>query len=87
MEQNRREFLSGTAWMLGAAALAGCALDKACGPTTSMCNFAVPPMKRIRVGFIGIGERGTAAVHRVSLLPGVETAALLSATLRISPTL
>ena len=29
METGRREFLKGTAWMLGAAAMAGCALDKA----------------------------------------------------------
>ena len=28
MRQDRREFLKGTAWMLGAAAMAGCALDK-----------------------------------------------------------
>ena len=42
----------------------------------SMCNFAVPPMERIRVGFIGIGERGTTAVFRATGLPGVETAAL-----------
>ncbi len=76
MEQNRRDFLAGTAWMLGAAALAGCAIDKACAGAANMCNFAVKPMKRIRVGFIGIGERGTAAVRRVSLLPGIETAAL-----------
>jgi len=76
MEQNRRDFLAGTAWMLGAAVLAGCAIDKACAGAANMCNFAVKPMKRIRVGFIGIGERGTAAVQRVSLLPGIETAAL-----------
>ncbi len=76
MEQNRRDFLAGTAWMLGAAVLAGCAIDKACAGAANMCNFAVKPMKRIRVGFIGIGERGTAAVRRVSLLPGIETAAL-----------
>ena len=76
MEQNRRDFLAGTAWMLGAAALAGCAIDKACAGAANMCNFAVKPMKRIRVGFIDIGERGTAAVRRVSLLPGIETAAL-----------
>ncbi len=77
MEQNRREFLAGTAWMLGAAAVAGCALDKAAGGgQAGMGNFAAPPMGRIRVGFIGIGERGTGAVHRVSGIPGIETAAL-----------
>jgi predicted dehydrogenase len=41
-----------------------------------MCNFAVPPMERIRVGFVGIGERGTTAVFRATGLPGVETAAM-----------
>ena len=41
-----------------------------------MCNFAAPPMERIRVGFIGIGERGTTAVFRATGLPGVETAAM-----------
>ncbi len=78
MEQNRRDFLKGTAWMLGAAAVAGCALDKPAfgGGGGTMSNFKVPPMKKIRMGFIGIGERGMAAVKRVSLLPGIETAAL-----------
>ena len=42
----------------------------------TMCNFAAPPMDRIRVGFIGIGERGTTAVFRATGLPGVETAAM-----------
>ena len=42
----------------------------------TMCNFAAPPMERIRVGFIGIGERGTTAVFRATGLPGVETAAM-----------
>ena len=41
-----------------------------------MCNFAAPPMERIRVGFIGIGERGTTAVFRATGLPSVETAAM-----------
>ena len=44
--------------------------------TQAMCNFAAPPMERIRVGFVGIGERGTTAVFRVSGIPGTETAAL-----------
>ena len=39
-------------------------------------RYAAPPMDRIRVGFIGIGERGTTAVFRVSGIPGTETAAL-----------
>ena len=74
---SRRDFLKGTAWMLGAAAAAGCSIDKVCFSSCgSMANFAVPPMEKVRVGFIGIGERGFAAVRRVNLFPGIETAAL-----------
>ena len=78
MKQGRRDFLKGTAWMLGAAVAGGCTFDKPFvgGGSESMCNFSVPPMRKVRVGFIGVGERGTAAVKRVSLLLGVETAAL-----------
>ena len=58
-ESSRRDFLKGTAWMLGAAAAAGCSFDKInFSNGGSMANFAVPPMEKIRVGFIGIGERG-----------------------------
>ena len=73
----RRDFLKGTAWM-GAAALAGgCHLNRlGFGEGGKMQNFALPPMKRIRVGFVGIGSRGTAAVHRVSMIPGVDIVAL-----------
>ena len=72
---DRREFLRGTGWMLAAAAAGGCVTHGFDGAGT-ITNFAVPPMSRIRVGFIGLGERGTGAVRRVALLPGVETAAL-----------
>ena len=41
-----------------------------------MSNFAMAPMDRIRIGYIGIGERGTWAVHRIATMPGVEVAAL-----------
>ena len=69
--------------MLGAALAGGCAVGRAPGETRpasavgrSMVNFAAPPMERIRVGYIGLGERGTWACHRVSGIPGIETAAL-----------
>jgi len=77
METNRRDFLMGAAWMGAAAMAAGCVSERfslaSGGP---MLGFTVPPMGKIRVGFIGIGERGTAAVRRVMLFPGVEAAAL-----------
>ena len=69
---NRREFLRGTAWMLGVAALGGCRSSIPFGDVDPITNFTVPPMSRIRVGVIGIGERGTWAVHRLSGLPGVD---------------
>ena len=74
---NRREFLKDVGGLTALGALAGCATDSLhFGGTGSMTNFAVPPLKTVRVGFIGIGERGTAAVHRVMLFPNVEAAAL-----------
>ena len=64
MEQNRREFLKRTAWMGAAAIAAGC-ISKANAVNTGigapMHGFCVAPMKQVRVGFIGIGSRGTAA--------------------------
>jgi predicted homoserine dehydrogenase-like protein len=77
MEQSRREFLKGTAWMGAAAVAAGCANGlKVCGQGGSMQGFAVAPMKKVRVGVVGIGSRGEGAVHRIAMLPGVEVAAL-----------
>ena len=46
------------------------------GQPDAMSNFTVPPMEVIRVGFIGVGNRGLTAVKRVSGLPGIEVAAL-----------
>ena len=77
MRFDRREFLKGTAWMGAAAMAAGCQLNRlGFGEGGKMQNFAVKPFKRIRVGFVGIGGRGTAAVHRVSMIPGVDIVAL-----------
>ena len=74
---NRREFLKGTAWMGVAAFAAGCQLNRlGLGAGGRMQNFALKPMKRVRVGFIGIGGRGTSAVHRVAMIPGVDIVAL-----------
>ena len=72
----RREFLKGTAWM-GAAALAGgCAGLMKLGNDGSMSNFRVAPIKRVRVGIIGLGDRGSAAVQRLARIPGLELKAL-----------
>ena len=75
---NRRDFLKETAWMGAAAVAAGCigggrGIGGAGG---SMYDFAVAPMSRIRLGFVGVGGRGYAAVERVSKIPGCDIVAL-----------
>ena len=76
---DRREFLKGTAWMGAAAFAAGCQLNRfGFGEGGQMQNYAFRKLmgKKIRVGFVGVGGRGTGAVHRVSMIPGVEIVAL-----------
>ena len=78
MDMNRRSFLKGTAWM-GAAALAGgCMTDglRICGNGGSMQGFACAPLKRVRVGLIGLGSRGMGAALRLPKIPGVELVAV-----------
>ena len=41
-----------------------------------MHGFRVAPMKRVRVGFIGVGARGTPAVKRIAQIPGCEVTAI-----------
>ena len=74
---NRRDFLKGTAWMGAAAMAAGCQMNRfGFGTGGTMQDYVLKPMKRIRVGFVGIGGRGSGAVHRVSMIPGVDIVAL-----------
>ena len=44
---------------------------KAPAQTFNMCGFAAPPIDNIRIGFIGLGNRGPAAVDRIKLIQGV----------------
>ena len=75
---NRREFLNCLGCTGALALSAGCKTSMASRINSheSMTNFRVAPMKTIHVGFIGIGERGMAAVHRVMIFPNVEATAL-----------
>ena len=76
---NRREFLKGTAWMGMAAMAAGCigAGRKICDSAGApMHGFTVPPMKKIRIGIIGVGGRGISAVQRIAQIPGCEITAI-----------
>jgi len=79
MNTNRREFLKTTAWMGAAAMAAGCLSEgrKLCDSSGApMHGFTVPPMKRVRVGFIGVGARGIGAVQRIAQIPGCEVTAI-----------
>ena len=62
MQQNRREFLKGTAWMGAVAMAAGCASNplKIFGTTGApMQGFALKPMKKVRVACVGVMIPGT----------------------------
>lgn len=78
MNTNRREFIKAAlAGGTVACAAAGCrALNGMGGSEGSLVNFRVAPMERIKVGFIGLGERGLAGFHRAMLFSGVEAAAI-----------
>ena len=79
MGTERREFLKGVAWMGSLAALGGCVCGReAAGGIKGapMMGFRTKPMARVRVGFVGLGNRGADAVRRVAHIPGVEIAAI-----------
>lgn len=74
---NRRDFLQG---MLGAGLLtagAGCRSVGLSGATGApMSGFRTEPMKRIRVGVVGLGERGLGPIFRLPTIGGVEITGL-----------
>ncbi len=76
MATSRRDFLTGAAWMGAAALAAGCMTNRGAGNVTgSMMDFAAKPIKKLRVGVIGLG-RGAGAVHRMAQIPGTEVTAI-----------
>uniref|UniRef100_UPI0032165A2F Gfo/Idh/MocA family protein n=1 Tax=uncultured Draconibacterium sp. TaxID=1573823 RepID=UPI0032165A2F len=42
----------------------------------NMCGYAAPKIENVRIGFIGLGNRGPGAVERMSHIEGVEIKAL-----------
>ena len=42
----------------------------------NMCGYAAPKLETVRVGFVGIGDRGTPAVKRMTHIEGVEVTAI-----------
>ena len=85
MEYGRRDFLKLAS--LAGLSLAGSKL-KADSPNTdptttksgksqfNMCGYAAPAIEDVRIGFVGLGNRGPAAVKRMSLIEGAFVAGL-----------
>ena len=90
MKSNRRKFLQysgltgvslalsnmmkGFASNTGDETLAG--LNRINKSHFNMCGYAAPKLDTVRIGFIGLGNRGPAAVGRMSHIEGVEIKAL-----------
>ena len=70
----RHEFLKNAALAAGVVGLAGPADAKESG--APMINFKCAPMLKIRVGVVGVGARGSAAVRRLQTIPGLEITAV-----------
>ncbi len=73
----RRRFLKAVASVglsvsAGCRSLSGIPLRKG----RCMAGFRAPALEKVRVGLIGTGHRGSAAVSRLASLPGVEITAL-----------
>lgn len=89
MSSNRRDFLRNT--LLGTGMLATGLVShaapaemeasasrqkKAPKQRFNMCGYAAPKLDKVRVGFVGLGQRGPGAVERMSFIEGVEIAGL-----------
>lgn len=89
MTSNRRDFLRNTILGTGmlatgfgghAESLNGISSTewkwKKVGQQFNMCGFSAPKLDKVRVGFVGIGDRGSGAVERMTFIEGVEITAL-----------
>jgi predicted dehydrogenase len=85
MKQDRRDFikLTGLGLASGGALSSfagtsdtGQSHDKRGPQVFNMCNYAAPKLTTVRIGFIGLGNRGMAAVERMNKIEGVEIKAL-----------
>lgn len=88
---NRRKFLK-TSGLFGAGLLTSCntykkstsgLLDSVLDESKrkhvqsfNMCNYAAPKIDTVRIGFVGVGARGSAAVGRISRIDGVKIVAI-----------
>jgi len=89
MTSNRRDFLRNTLLSTGmlATGFAGQAAslgsesfserkDKNPKQRFNMCGYAAPKLDKVRIGFVGLGGRGSGAVERMAYIDGVEIVGL-----------
>jgi hypothetical protein len=87
MSNNRRDFLKKTTLLgmgIAGAGSAGCTRTAADGgpfpqthrQTFNMSGYAAPKIDVVRIGIIGLGNRGTGTVRRLASIEGVEIRAL-----------
>jgi predicted dehydrogenase len=85
MKQNRRKFLKASG--LAGISLAGAGImnvqanplhdisaefNKSRAQKFNMSGYAAPKLETVRIGFVGLGNRGPAAVNRMSKIDGVD---------------
>lgn len=85
MENNRRHFLK-ISGLAGIGLTGSSLIDYASEPADqhsagaqhssqpqafNMCGYAAPKLENVRIGFVGLGNRGPAAVERIKLIEGV----------------
>lgn len=85
MKNNRRDFLK-IGGMAGIAAVTGLSSEIKAGSLNkkgikwpaefNMSGYAAPSLEKVRIGFVGLGNRGPGAVERMSRIEGVEIKAL-----------
>ena len=88
MKSNRRKFLklssltgimvAGGHFTAASASEAGkhVGFEKNKGGIFNMCGYGAPKLENVRIGFIGLGNRGPSAMIRTSKIEGVEIKAL-----------
>jgi len=73
---DRRDFIKLGAAGLGAAAAASLAAKKNPGLTTPPQFFVAEPLKKVRIGYVGVGGQGTSHVRNLVRIKGAEIVAV-----------
>lgn len=85
MKQKRRDFLKTTGLaglsitavgVMNGTAVEAAPSHKPQAQKFNMCGYAAPKLETVRIGFVGLGNRGPGAVKRMNKIEGVEIKAL-----------